>query len=122
MQLAESKAIEEQMESHGRDIGELGQSKDVTSFYYSAQEDRHGFFTFATTKVINRWTTFPLPSIAQWQEALKIDPDVSHLIDRIKSRRPVVLASLVCRRYYPIWAKGLFEVKDDVLYQLEHPI
>ena len=108
IQLAESMVIEEQMESHGKDVGELGQSKDVSSFYYSTHEDRQGLFSFATTKVINRWTTFPLPSLEQWQEASKTDPDISHLIDRIKSRRPVILASLLCRRYYQIWAKGLF--------------
>ena len=45
IQLAEIRAIEEQMESHGRDIGELGQSKDVSSFYYSAQDDCPGLFT-----------------------------------------------------------------------------
>ena len=32
IQLAEVRAIEDQMERHGRDIGELGQSKDVSSF------------------------------------------------------------------------------------------
>ena len=56
-----------------------------------------------------------------WQEASKIDPDISHLIDRIKSNFPVVLASLVCKRYYMVWSKGLLEVEDDILYQLEHP-
>ena len=33
----------------------------------------------------------------------------------------MALVSLNCRRYYPVWAKGQFEVEDGVLFQLEHP-
>ena len=66
-------------------------------------------------------TTLTILQSFHIQEASKMDPDIDHVIDRIKSKRKVVLASLINKRYYTLWTKGQFEVDDDVLYQLEHP-
>ena len=70
-------------------------------------------FSYALLKVINWWTTFLLPTVEQWQESSWIDADVSYLIDRIKTKRKVVLASLICKRCYSAWTKGQLEDKDD---------
>ena len=121
IQMAEQAATEEKMVSHGQAIGELGAKGDATSCFYSPQDQENGAFSFATDRVINRWTTFPLPTVQQWQEASRTDPDVAYIINRIKTRRRVVLQTLVCRRYYLFWARGQFEVENDILYQLEHP-
>ena len=121
LQMAETDALQHEMETHGKAIGECAVPSDTSCYFYSRREEGQAPFSFATTKVINRWTTFPLPSLEQWQEASKTDPDISHVIEHIKTKRKVILASLLNKRYYLLWSKGQFEVEDDVLYQLEHP-
>ena len=121
LQMAELAALERVNETHGKSVGELGQTEDAMCNYYSAVDVEGAPFSYATLKVIKRWTTYPLPALEQWQEASSVDADISYLIDRIKTKRKVVLASLICKRYYAVWAKGQLEVEDDILYQLEHP-
>jgi hypothetical protein len=121
IQMAEVAAVENAFVAHGQAVGELSHPVDPSCFFYSRSTDDQALFSFATSKVINRWTTFPLPNLQQWQEASKVDPDISYVIDRIKTRRKVVSASLINKRYYLLWSRGQLEVEDDVLYQLEHP-
>ena len=49
-----------------------------------------------------------------------MDADIGYIIDQIKMDRQV-LATLICKRYYQVWAKGQLEVEDDILYQCEYP-
>ena len=121
IQLAENKAMEIELEQYGKDIGEPGGSVDLRSYYYSARETGQARFSCATNRVINRWTTCPLPTRTEWQDASSQDPDVAYLIECIKTNKKVVLVKLTCKKYYLLWAKGQFQVEDDVLYQLEHP-
>ena len=96
IQMAEQAVTDNEMEEHGRLIGELGNKKEASTFFYSAHEEGYAIFSFATNQVINRWTTFPLPSLQQWQEASVVDPDVAYLIECIKAKKRVVLQRLIC--------------------------
>ena len=81
IQLAEQQASEEAMVEHGERIGELEGKADANCLFYSNREEGQAPFSYTTTRVINRWTTFPLPSKEQWQEASKMDTDIGYLID-----------------------------------------
>ena len=121
IQTAEYVTRDKELEAHGRDIGELGQRGDPKCHYYSLKNQGEAPFSYATDRVINRWTTFPLPTKEEWKEAIKADEDVAYLVDCIRNKKKVVLNKLRCRRYYQDWAKGQLLVEDDLLLQLEHP-
>ena len=121
LQMAETAATEAKYMDHGSNLGELDNQANPSCYFYSDQEEGQAPISFATAKVINRWTTFPLPTLEQWQEASKEDPDIAHVMDRVSKNRPVILTSLICRRYYLVWSKGQFEVEDGILYQWEQP-
>ena len=78
LQMAETAALELQLEEHGSSIGEQGASRDPACCHYSRVEEGEAPFSFATSRVINRWTTFPLPSLKEWQEQSLADSDVAH--------------------------------------------
>ena len=81
LQVAELARKQSEMECHGRDAGELCQQKDPTTHHHSAREEGEAIFSCATAKIINRWTTFPLPTLKEWQEASANDSDIACLID-----------------------------------------
>ena len=98
IQMVEHAALERANEMHGKNVGELDHSADGSCHYHLVTDSKGAPFSYALLKVINWWTTFLLPTVEQWQESSWIDADVSYLIDRIKTKRKVVLASLICKR------------------------
>ena len=85
LQMTETAATEAKYLDHGSTVGELDHEADLYCYFYSDQEEGQAPLSFATAKVINRWTTFPFPMQEQWQEASKADPDIAHVIDHISS-------------------------------------
>ena len=104
LQIAETVATHAKYQDHRIAMGEMDNAAYASCYFYSNQEEDQAPFSFATARVINRWTTFPFPTLEQWQEASKTDPDIAHVMDHITTKRPVILTSLICQRYYLIWS------------------
>jgi hypothetical protein len=98
------------------------QEPTLSLSYYSLEaSEGEQFMSFATDKVINRWTTFPMPTLRDWQEESLKDNGIRYLMECITNNKKVAMATLECRRYYKDWANGQLEVDDGVLYQWEAP-
>jgi hypothetical protein len=121
LQMAEEDAKEEEM---GWIVDEVERNPSFLSYYCNSDTDGPvGMvpFAYATAKVINRWTTFPMPTLKEWQEQTKADPDLCYIVSRMEQGKPISLPALHDRRYYKEWAKRHLEVEDGILYQWEHP-
>jgi hypothetical protein len=64
---------------------------------------RHGQ---ALSRVINRWTTIPMPSENDWKEATQADPDTRYICETIDNGNRLNYGILVNKRYYKEWAEG----------------
>jgi hypothetical protein len=53
-----------------QDAGEapVSNSSIVPSFYCAPQQEEEAPFCFATSQVINRWTTIPCPTLEEWKD------------------------------------------------------
>jgi Integrase zinc binding domain len=123
LQMAELKAADDSISELAVEAGKVP-STDVNvvpSFYCSPRCKSEAPFCFATSQVINRWTTIPCPTIDEWKDESSKDPDVSYLMERIEAKKTVALAKLSNKEYYRVWAKNQLEVEDGVLYQWEYP-
>jgi hypothetical protein len=69
-------------------------SSVVPSFYCAPRQSEEAPFCFATSQVINRWTTIPCPTLEEWKDESSKDPDVAYLIERISGKKLVALAKL----------------------------
>jgi hypothetical protein len=123
VQLAEILAADNQMMALAKDAGEapVSDSSMVPSFYCAPRQEEEAPFCFATSQVINRWTTIPCPPLEEWKDESSKDPDVAYLIERIAGKKSVALAKLSAKEYYQVWAKNQLEVEDGILYQWEYP-
>jgi Integrase zinc binding domain len=123
LQMAEMQAADDRMATLAKEAGETP-VKDlsvVPSFYCSPRNEDEAPFCFATSQVINQWTTIPCPTMDEWKDESSKDPDVAYLIERISAKKTVALAKLSEKEYYQVWAKNQLEVEDGILYQWEYP-
>ncbi len=137
LQLAEDNAHHLQMQSASRDAGKFPSEVEATnafargpvgadietamSCHCAPREADDAPFLNANTRVINRWTTLPMPTIQEWKDQSAVDPDISYMISKIKAKAIPQVTKLQNREYYRMWAKGHLEVEDDILCQWEHP-
>jgi Integrase zinc binding domain len=123
VQLAEIQAADNRMLALAKEAGEalVTDSSVVPSFYCAPRQADEAPFCFATSQVINRWTTIPCPTIEEWKDESSKDPDVAYLIERISGKKLVALAKLSAKEYYRVCAKNQLEVEDGILYQWEYP-
>jgi hypothetical protein len=75
----------------------------------------------ALTRVINRWTTIPIPSNEDWKAATAADPDTKYLYDALDNGRRLNYGKLNNKRYYKEWADGKLEAENGIVYQWEGP-
>jgi hypothetical protein len=70
VQLAEMQAADHRMLALAKDAGEapVSDSSVVPSFYCAPQQEEEAPFCFATSQVINRWTTIPCPTLEEWKD------------------------------------------------------
>jgi hypothetical protein len=123
VQLAEIQAADNRMLALAKEAGEtpVADSTVVPSFYCAPRQAEEAPFCFATSQVINRWTTIPCPTFEEWKDESSKDPDIAYLIERISGKKLVALAKLSAKEYYRVWAKNQLEVEDGILYQWEYP-
>jgi hypothetical protein len=69
-QLAEIQAADNRMLALAKDAGEapVNDSSVVPSFYCAPRQEEEAPFCFATSQVINRWTTIPCPTLEEWKD------------------------------------------------------
>jgi hypothetical protein len=73
------------------------------------------------TKVINRWTTYPVPTTETWKAATAADDDLSKILTALQNGNRLLQADLQEKSYYHEWAKGRLEAENGILFQLEAP-
>jgi hypothetical protein len=73
------------------------------------------------TKVINRWTTYSVPTTETWRAMTSADDDLSKIITAFQQGRRLVKADIHKKAYYHEWAKGRLEENQGILFQLEAP-
>ena len=74
-----------------------------------------------TDRVINRWTTLPLPTTETWQNATDQDPDLRLLKDSIANTSTPPRARFTNKTYHTELMQGRIILEDGILYQLEQP-
>jgi hypothetical protein len=75
----------------------------------------------ALSRVINRWTTIPMPSENDWKEATNADPDTKYIYETIINGNRLNYGRLDNKRYYEECAEGKLEAENWVLYHWEEP-
>jgi hypothetical protein len=87
-------------------------------------------FSSFTARVLNRWTTIPIPTDDTWQEEFASDPDTAYMMQQISSEHKVKYAALSkgnksyfkhWTEYFKHWTDGKLEVENGILYQWEEP-
>jgi hypothetical protein len=73
------------------------------------------------TKVINRWTTYPIPTTETWKATTAADADLKAIITALQQGRRLLQADLHEKSYCHEWAKGRLKEDQGVLFQLEAP-
>jgi hypothetical protein len=73
------------------------------------------------TRVINHWTTLPVPTDLEWKEATLTDPDTNKVLKAIENGAPLNHGLLSHKGYYTEWAQGKIEAAEGILYQWEEP-
>jgi hypothetical protein len=79
---------------------------------------RHGQ---VLSRVINRWTTIPMPSEKDWRDATKEDSDTNYIYEMLDNGNRLNYGRLENKRYYKEWTEGKLEVEAGILYQWEEP-
>ena len=74
-----------------------------------------------TQKVINRWTTLPLPTTDAWIQATEQDPDLRLLKRALKEKTVPLKAALTCKKCHDKLTGQRIIIKEGVLCQLEQP-
>jgi hypothetical protein len=72
-------------------------------------------------KVINRWTTLPLPTTETWINATDQDPDLKLLKSALENDRTAKRSQFTAKKYHTQLTHERLIVKDGILYQLEQP-
>jgi hypothetical protein len=74
-----------------------------------------------TQRVINRWTTLPLPTTETWIRVTGQDPDLRIITRAMKEKTTPLKAVFSCKKYHdePIGQRIILE--EGILYQLEQP-
>jgi hypothetical protein len=75
----------------------------------------------ALSRVINRWTTIPMPSEKDWRDATKEDPDTNYIYETLDNGNRLNYRQLENKRYYKEWTDGKLEAEAGMLYQWEEP-
>jgi len=80
-------------------------------------------FSSFTARVLNRWTTIPIPTDETWREEFRLDPDTAYMIQQIVNEHKVKYATLSegNKSYFKQWTEGKLEVENGLLYQWEEP-
>jgi hypothetical protein len=73
------------------------------------------------TRVINRWTTLPVPTTETWQAATTQDKDLNLIRTHMENGTPLTKGPLENTRYHKEWLEGRLETENGILYQLEVP-
>jgi hypothetical protein len=79
---------------------------------------RHGQ---VLSRVINRWTTIPMPSEKDWRDATKEDPNTNYIYETLDNGNRLNYGRLENKRYYKEWTDGKLEAEAGMLYQWEEP-
>jgi hypothetical protein len=72
-------------------------------------------------RVINRWTTLPVPTEETWQVATQNDPDLRLVLQALQHETELARATLVKKQYHTEWKEGRLEHDNGIVYQLEVP-
>jgi Integrase zinc binding domain len=80
-------------------------------------------FSSFTARVLNRWTTIPIPTDDTWREEFASDPDMAYMMQQIAREHKVKYAALLegNKSYFKQWTDGKLEVENGILYQWEEP-
>ena len=73
------------------------------------------------TRVVNRWTTLPEPTLEQWKTATESDHDLKLIMTALKNDKPLNKAELRDKRWYNEWKEGKLETENDIIYQYKQP-
>jgi hypothetical protein len=73
------------------------------------------------TRIVNRWTTLPIPTTQTWKEATNQDPDLTLIKAALEANHDLSKSRLDNKAYHKEWTEGKLELKEGVLYQLEVP-
>jgi hypothetical protein len=72
-------------------------------------------------RVINRWTTLPVPTEDVWQVATQKDGDLKLVAEALKDETELDRAKLGKKQYHTEWKEGRLEYENGIIYQLEVP-
>jgi hypothetical protein len=72
-------------------------------------------------RVIDRWTTLPVPTKEMWQAATTADQDLSLVLTSLQNETALQRAPLTKKKYHDEWKDGKLEHKNGTVYQLEVP-
>ena len=73
------------------------------------------------TKVINRWTTYPVPTKEHWRAATAADEDLKLALSALTQGTRLSQVNLHDKEYFHEWTKGRLEIDEGIVYQLEAP-
>jgi hypothetical protein len=74
-----------------------------------------------THKVINRWTTLPLPTTETWTRATDQDPDLRIIVHALKEKSTPLKATFRRKKCHAELIGQRIILEDGMLYQLEQP-
>jgi hypothetical protein len=72
-------------------------------------------------RVINRWTTLPVPTETTWQTATQHDHDLRIVLLALQTDTDLEKATLIKKQYHTEWKEGRLEHENGIVYQLEVP-
>jgi hypothetical protein len=74
-----------------------------------------------TSQEINRWTTLPIPTHADWKKATQRDPDLLLISTVLQHKAELPKQQLINKSYHLPFSRNQFEYEDGILYYYEEP-
>ncbi len=76
-----------------------------------------------TSRVINRWTTIPMPTENTWRDEYTKDEDTRYAIEHLTKGTDMKYASFTegNKSYFKQWTERKLEVSNGILYHWEEP-
>lgn len=86
--------------------------------YFGQSEQAHATLN---TRVINRWTTYPLPTRQRWQASTRQDPDLKLILETTEDDPFPAKHQFEAKEYYVELVKGCLFHEGGIVYQTEAP-
>jgi hypothetical protein len=113
---AETARAEAKIEAQWEEEYEKGTSDDTRAAYGDPERG-----ICLLNRVINRWTTLPVPTEETWRAATAADPDLKYIMASLENQTDLQRAPLTNKKYHDEWREGKLEQENGMMYQLELP-